>query len=291
MRRPGFHQQRIIYILFTFLPGSLFIIHGERRILESKMKNWLLTMTLLAVPVLLQAETELKGNPEELREFLHPVEHTVTLTGNHEETAFSDKAIVSLVITTEAGLLGDSMEANTRLRTTIAQALIDAGVDREEVNTSKFSSSPQFGWFGSKPKSFEVVNRMSVGITDEAHLQLIAELTDNNDEVVMASMEFEHSAREEFQDRVKTTALDKALAQKTVFEERLGVTLVPIGFNERAVMPRRTAGAGYIEEVVVSGARMRLSEQDLASIPPPQQTFDEISYESTIFVIFKVLQE
>jgi uncharacterized protein YggE len=264
---------------------------GQRRVLESNMKNWLLTTALLAVPVLVQAETELKGDPEELRQFLHPVEHTVTLTGTHEETAFSDKAIVSLVITTEADRLGDSMEANTRLRTTIGQALIDAGVDREEVNTSKFSSSPQFGWFGSKPKSYEVVNRMSVGITDEAHLQLIANLTDNNDEVVMASMEFEHTAREAFQDKVKSTALDKALAQKTVFEERLDVTLVPIGFNERPVMPRRTAGAGYIEEAVAPGVRMRLSEQDVASIPPPQQTFDEISYESTIFVIFKVVRE
>jgi uncharacterized protein YggE len=267
---------------------------GQRRILESKMKNSILTLALLTAPGLLLAETELKGSPEELRQFLHPVEHTVTLTGTHEETAFSDKAIVSLVITTKADRLGDSMEANTRLRTTIAQALIDAGVDREEINTSKFSSSPQFGWFGSKPKSFEVVNRMSVGITDEAHLQLLAGLTDNNDEVVMAGMEFEHTAREELQESVKASALDKALAQKTVIEERLGVTLVPIGFNERVVMPAKTQGAGYIEEVVVTAARAKSeSRSQLASIAPspPQQTFDEVKYQATIFVTFKVAQE
>lgn len=250
--------------------------------------------TLLLIPGWLMAETELKGSPEELRQFLHPVENTVTLTGTHEETAFSDKAIVSLIITTEADRLGVSMEANANLRTTVSQSLLNAGVAAAEINTSKFSSSPQFGWFGNKPRSFEVVNRMSVGITDEAHLQLLANLTDDNDEVVMAGMEFEHTAKDEFQNKVKATALDKALAQKTAIEEQLGVELIPIGLNERIAAPNRTMGASMIEEVVVtsqradSASRMR---QDSIAPSPPAQTFDEVEYQATIFVTFKVVQK
>lgn len=254
------------------------------------MKRLTLLVIILSVAGLAQAETELKGSPEELRQFLHPVEHTVTLTGTHENTAYSDKAILSLVITTEADRLGDSMASNTRLRTTIAQSMIDAGVNPEEINTSKFSSSPQFGWFGTRPKSFEVVNRMSVGITDEAHLQLIARLTDDNEEIIMEGMEFEHTAKEEFQDNVRKAALDKALAQRTVYEQQLGIKLTPINVQENIIMPSR-ARPYPMEEVAVSAVARQRGTADFASSPPPPQTFDEVSYQTTVYVTFKVEQQ
>lgn len=255
------------------------------------MKRLTILTTILAIAGVVHAETELKGSPEELRQFLHPVEHTVTLTGTHEDTAYSDKAVISLVITTEADRLSDSMASNSRLRTTIARSMIDAGVSPDEINTSKFSSSPQFGWFGSKPKSFEVINRMSVGITDEAHLQLIARLTDDNDEIVMAGMEFEHTAKEEFQDDVRKAALDKALAQRTVYEQQLGIKLTPINVQENVVVPYKARA--YLEEASVSAVRQRSSADSaiLANTPPPPQTFDEVEYQATVYVTFKVEQE
>lgn len=237
------------------------------------------------------AEPELKGSPEELRQFLHPTDHTVTLTGTHEETAYSDKAIVTLVITTEEDRLADSIQANARLRTEISLSMTDAGIDAKEINTSKFSTSPQFGWFGSKPKSFEVVNRMAIGITEESHLQLLAQLADENDEVVMADLAYEHTEKEQFEEDVKKSALNKALAQRSLFEEQLGVSLVPIGFNERPVMPYATAASSYIEEIVVTASRAR-TDAAVSSEPftPPAQTFDEVTYQATVYVTFKVIQ-
>lgn len=250
-----------------------------------------LLATILGMAGIVQAETELKGSPEELRQFLHPVEHTMVLTGTHEETAYSDKAIISLVITTEADRLSDSMASNTRLRTTIAQSMLDAGVSADEINTSKFSSSPQFGWFGSKPKSFEVVNRMSVGITDESHLQLIARLTDDNEDIIMEGMEFEHTAKEEYQENVRKTALDKALAQQAVFEERLGIKLIPINIQENIMVPGK-ARPYALEEIAVSAVRQRgaANSSSVAIAPPPPQTFDEVTYQANVYVTFKVEQ-
>ncbi len=254
------------------------------------MKRVTLIIIYLALSGVVCAETELKGSPEELRQFLHPVEHTVTLTGMHEDTAYSDKAIVSLVITTEADRLGDSMAANTALRTNIAQAMVDAGVSQEDINTSKFSSSPQFGWFGSKPKSFEVINRMAVGITDEAHLQLIARLTDDNDEIVMAEMEFEHTSKEAFQDSVRKAALDKALAQRTAYEQQLGIKLTPINVQENVMMPAKPRT--YLEEMNVSAVRQRsAADSSTLAVAPPPQTFDEVVYQATVYVTFKVEQQ
>jgi len=237
------------------------------------------------------AEPELKGSPEELRQFLHPTENLVTLVGAHEESAYSDKAIFSLVITTEEQRLEDSLEANASLRTAISRSMIDAGIDPDEIHTSKFSTSPQFGWFGDKPKSFEVVNRMSVGISEEAHLQLLARLTDDNDEIVMADMAFEHTAEEEFRRRVRDAALDKALEQQKRYEERLGVKLVPINFSERRIMPRGAQSMMMQAESVSMNRPADAAFSDQAITPPPAQTFDEVIYEATVFVTFKVVQE
>ncbi len=242
-------------------------------------------VTALTLAGFSTAEPILKGSPEELRQFLDPIEYTVTLNATHDETAYSDKAIVSLTITTEASQLGNSMRTNAALRISITQTLLDAGVGADEINTSKFSSSPQFGWFGSKPKSFEVVNRMSVGITDEAHLQLIAVLTDDNDEVVLAGMKFEHTAKETFENKVRANAMDKALAQKAVLEERLGFVLVPIGFNEQIATP-------YYAELDRVRSPAQFSANSVAGVEIlSQPTFDEITYRATVFVTFGILRE
>lgn len=232
---------------------------------------------------------ELKGNPEELRQFLHPAEQLVTLTGTHEETAWSDKASVSLVITTEDEMLADSISANRALRTSLTRAMLDAGIDATAVKTSRFSTSPQFGWFGSKPKSFEVVNRMTVGITDESHLMLLARMADASDEVVMSSMHFEHLAKDELEARVKRAAIDDALAQKADYEAALGVKLVPVSFNERPVLHRGFAVEARLMEdsMMRNMAAMQASSEPAQPLPP--QTFDEIEYRASVYVTFKVL--
>lgn len=245
-------------------------------------------ITALTLAGLSAAEPILKGSPEDLRQFLDPIEHTVTLNATHYESAYSDKAIVSLTITTEAGQLGNAMQANAALRKSISQTLLDAGVGSDEINTSKFSSSPQFGWFGSKPKSFEVVNRMSVGITDEAHLQLIAALTDDSDEVVLAGMKFEHTEKDGFEEEVSAKAMDKVLARKAVLEERLGLVLVAIGFNEQSATPVRFRGDAEFDDF----ANGFMSQQSIVGAEERSQpTFDEITYRTTVFVTFKILQE
>jgi len=56
-----------------------------------------LLLVLLAAGLDCYAAPELKGTPDELRRFLHPSDYIVSISGNAQETAFSDKAIVSLV--------------------------------------------------------------------------------------------------------------------------------------------------------------------------------------------------
>ena len=58
------------------------------------------------------AEPELKGSPDVLRQFLHPSENIVTLSAEAEEKAYSDRAIISLVVTSLDEQLSASISKN-----------------------------------------------------------------------------------------------------------------------------------------------------------------------------------
>ena len=74
------------------------------------------------LPLAAVAQPELKGSPNELRQFLHPSEKIVTLSAEAEEKAYSDRAIISLVITSEDKQLSTSISNNIALRETISSS-------------------------------------------------------------------------------------------------------------------------------------------------------------------------
>ncbi|MAC68794.1 MAG: hypothetical protein CMP84_01025 [Gammaproteobacteria bacterium] len=55
------------------------------------------------------------------------------------------------MVTTEARDLSQSMTANQKLRNGLIQDFIGAGISAVDINNSKFSSSPQVGFFGRDP--------------------------------------------------------------------------------------------------------------------------------------------
>jgi uncharacterized protein len=245
--------------------------------------------TLLSTQAL--SAPELKGTPQELRGFLHPADKVVTITGQAEEKAYSDVAIVSLVVTTEDKLLSNAISQNTSLRAKITQSLLASGVNKNSIKSSKFSSSPQYGWFGKKPTSFKIVNRMAISITDEAHLKEIAVISDQFEEVDLSDTEFEHSAKDEYNQKVKAKALDKVLKQKAFYEKTLGLKLTAISIRDSNIHQMATRGARVLESVVVS---RRLDESDSYSSiakfkeQAPSTSFDEIKYQADITVDFKI---
>lgn len=250
-----------------------------------------LALVMAAVPAWASAQTELKGSPEELRNFLHPVENIVTLTAEAEEVAYSDQAIVSLVVKTEHDELAVAIEKNAQLRGDIRAALLDAGIHNKYINNSKFSSSPQYGWFGKEPDSYEVINRMAITLNQEQQLKTVASLVDKDDAVSLASTEFKHSQKDDYLAKVKEQALSKVMLQKSVYEDSLNVTLVPINFRDQRVNYAATRGAVALEEVVVTSLVSKAAssrEADYAGSKPAATSFDETKYTANIAVDFKV---
>jgi len=257
------------------------------------MRRLLLSALMLLASAATVSEPELKGSPQELRGFLHPNDKIVTISDTAMEKAYSDKAIISLVVTSEAEQLSDALAKNTALRASIKKDLVRAGIDASEIKSSKFSSSPQYGWFGKKPSSYKVINRVAISIHEEAHLKEVALVADRSGQIELSNTSFEHTKKDEYNQLVKQKALDKILKQKTFYESALGVKLVTIGIRDHQIHQQATRGAMAFEEIVVTAQResrtSSLSKESYAPAAPP--SFDEVKYQANLSVDFKIVDE
>lgn len=264
--------------------------------------NRLLSLTLIAAAAASLsgfsesslAQAQLSGTPDELREFLHPRPNTVNINGEGELTAYKDIAKISLLVTTDERSLSQAMEVNQALRLELIQEFVAAGIPQEDINNSKFSSSPQFGLFGRNPNSFEVSARMEIEVSSEEHLQLLAAAADEHDEVKFENTEFEHSEEDGFEAQVRELALQDVMAQKAYYESSLGLELKAINFFYGGIrqMSRAIPRAAMAQEMAMdANGRSSGSSLALSAAPAVAPTFDEVEYQTTITVVFEIVDE
>jgi uncharacterized protein YggE len=247
-------------------------------------------MPALLVSLSVTAAPELKGTPKELSDFLERPAPTVSIEGRAEDSAYSDIAKITLIVSTESKLLSAALTANSSLRARITKEFLAAGITAENINTSKFSTSPQFGWFGNKPKSYEVVNRMTIEVQDESHLKAVAAAADNNPEIDFAEIEFEHSESKAVRAELLENAIEDVLQQKKFYEQQLGLTLQPVKFTAPNVRSskNRSAPRAVLEEITVTARKSsgRGSAED--NYDDVSVTFDEIEYRAVVTVMFEI---
>ncbi len=239
------------------------------------------------------AQPQLSGTPDELRGFLFPRPNTVNINGDAELTAYKDVAKVSLLITTEARSLNAAMTQNQELRRGLIDQFMAAGIANEDINNSKFASSPQYGLFGRNPSSFEVSARLDVDVSDESHLQLLAAAADESEEVEFERIEFEHSEEEVFEQEVRELALQDVMEQKAFYESNLRLELRAVNFFYGGIrqMQRAMPMAAMSESIAVEALQdSSLASQGstAASVAP---SFDEVEYATSVTVVFEIVSE
>ncbi len=148
------------------------------------------------------------------------------------------------------------MRVNQDIRAKMLQALAENGVPAGRVKPSRFSSTPKYGLFGDKAKSYRVENVVRITAEDEKEFRAAANLVDSISEVRYDSIEFEHSNKDELKAKAVAQALDKANVKKKIYEEKLGVKLIPKGFAEGiVVVPALEAGRTYVAKETSYSAR------------------------------------
>ncbi|HTI97293.1 MAG TPA: SIMPL domain-containing protein [Dongiaceae bacterium] len=199
------------------------------------MKRLFIPLVLgLCVP-LLQAAPELKGSPEELSAYLATLPKTTQITAQAELRVPADEALISLQVVTENRSLADALTRNQELRTEIISNLKSQGFAETQIQPSKFSSTPQYGFFGDKAKSYRVDNIVKVTTHTEKEFQSVARLVDSLGEVRYSGIEFQHSDKDKLKEQVMAQALEKVGKLKLIYEQKLQVRLTPINFREGQV--------------------------------------------------------
>jgi uncharacterized protein YggE len=234
------------------------------------------------------ADPELKGTPSELQKFLRTASHSVTLEGHAKQTVQADVGHVIVVVRTQGKDLTGAIVANGQRRETLTKALLSQGIDAKAIRTEKFSTSPQFGWFGKTPSSYEVVNRLNVEVADERQVTIVTGAASGCTDLSIGVISFEYSKQRELEEQVRRAAFDDALAKKSFYEQRLGAKLVPTEFSFSDLSARSTPGAMALEEIVVTGSRRSGTEPYASNAVPPPPSFDEKEYEVTASVTFAI---
>ncbi|MFM2289865.1 MAG: hypothetical protein RL684_3008 [Pseudomonadota bacterium] len=248
-----------------------------------------LCLAALAGPVLapgaLAGEPEMRGTPSELRQYLKPPSRQVVLQGHAKQTVQSDVGHADVIVRTSAKDLAAALRANAARREAFAAALAQRGIDAREIRAQKFSTSPQFGWFGKAPSAYEVTNRLTVTITDDRQLQAVAEAAAQSPETSFDGARFEVAKEAELSETVRHQAFDDAMARRRFFEERLGATLRPVGFR---YLDGSASETGVLEEIIVTGTRKNAIRMDAPVAQDSVPTFDERVFEAYVDVTFEV---
>jgi uncharacterized protein YggE len=199
------------------------------------MRKILLVLSSLLSFQLSAAEPELKGSPAEIAAYLAGLPKIVSVAGESEVKVPADRAAVMLKVTTESKSLPETLRANQEVRTKMIAALKERGIAPEKVQSSKFSSTPKHWVFSEKARSYRIENVVKVTVADEKEFNTAAQLVDKFPEVQYTGVEFEHSDKEGLKKKALAQALDNASERKRIFEERLGVRLVPRSFSQAGV--------------------------------------------------------
>lgn len=189
-------------------------------------------ISVLCMPAIVCAAPELKGAPEELSNYLLDGKRVIEIAADGEIKVQADRAIITLRVKTKDGAFAQALKLNRDARTRLGQQLQQAGIAPDRISAAKFSSVPNYGFFGDKPSSYEISNDVSVVVRGEDDMVAIAQAVDGMKEVSYLGAQFEDSNKKAHQ----ANALDEALAtvarKKSAYEKALGVTLAPLRISE-----------------------------------------------------------
>jgi uncharacterized protein YggE len=230
---------------------------------------------LLAIRLAASAEPEIKGTATELAQYINGVSKTVVVTGEAEARVPAHRALLSLRVITENRSLQEALRLNLDVRNRLAEFLKKQGISSDRIQASKFSSTPKFGIFSEKAKSYRVENMVRVAVQDEKEFQNAAGTVDMFPEVQFSGVEFEYADKESLKQQAIAKACDNANERAKVYEAKLTLKLVPASFSEGIVAPMNAGAANY--GVNTSDSRLTAGVPSYASGGTEPATAESIS--------------
>jgi len=244
----------------------------------------------------LLAEPELRGTASDLSQYLAGMTRTVAVTGEAEVKVPADYAFVSLKVSTDSKSLQEALRANHEARTRLSNYLKKQDIPADRVIAAKFSSTPKFGLFGEKAKSYRVDNIVKVKVLDERELQVTSGAVDNWPEVQFVGVDFEHTDKDAQKRKAIALACDNATDRKKVYEEKLALKLMPKSFSGGMVSqnkPMMLVGGSYRGDALAksSGSSANAMVTGLPQVEEGISSFGELIYSVSVTVEYEVERE
>lgn len=255
------------------------------------MRTITLLTALLALQLIASAEPEIKGTATELAQYLNGVPKIVTVSGEAEVRVPAHRAVLSLRVTTDNHSLQEAFRRNSEVRQKIADGLSKEGISPDRIQSSRFSSTPKFGIFSDKAKSYRVENVMRVTVQDEKEFQAATSVVDAYPEVQFEGVEFEYADRAALKQQALAKAIDNASERAKVYEEKLALKLTPASFTEETVLPMNPMNANYPNRAIgFSSSAATAGQPDAAEASAEESvsSFGELVYTARVNVDYSV---
>jgi uncharacterized protein len=177
------------------------------------------------------SEPEIKGTASELAQFLGDMPRTVAIAGEAQVRTPAQRAVLILKVVTENKSLQEAMRVNADVRRKVADQLRKRGITNERIQASKFSSTPQYGIFTDKVRSYRIEHALRIAVQDERELQNASGAIDLFPEVQFAGVEYDYADKEAVKTQAALQAFDHAERRRALYEEKFGLELVPVAFH------------------------------------------------------------
>ena len=264
--------------------------------MKSILQKLLLPAGLIAFATFTaRAEPEIKGSPSELSAYLAALPGTVQIAGEGEVKTPADRAIVHLRIDSENKSLAEAIKLNHGVRAKLAAFLKEQGLGADRLQPAPFSSTAKQAIFSDKVKSHKVSTLVKITTHNEQEFQSVTKAVDQFNEVTYVRAEFEHSDKDVLKSRASAKACEDAERQKHVYEEKLGVKLVPKNIVDaklapELLLPRRYIAASGGTQPAYAGLPMSQSVRALAQKEDVEEEtpFGELVFSSRVVVEYSV---
>lgn len=173
------------------------------------------------------------------------ISHTLSVTGSATTTVKPDKVILSLGVETTNNTAKTALDSNSKSMNTVLEALLAAGVKRNETSTSSFNVSPNYNYSQGRNiiTGFTVTNSLQIESSKIANVSEWLDTAISAGTNTVNSIDFTQSDKKlaEIKNGLIKLAIDDAKAKANFAASALGLKVLgvrSITVNEFASTPQ-----------------------------------------------------
>lgn len=194
-----------------------------------------------------------------------PAERTVTVTGTARVRSAPDEAVVSLGVQTEAQEAAAATRENANRMSAVIEALLDAGISRDDIATANLSLYPNYASDGRTVSSYVAQNSIDVTVRDVPSVGEILDTAVRAGANVTNGITFRLSDENEGREEALRGAVADARSKAEVLADATGTSL-------GQVVSVQEASSGFPPPIFYDEREVAADDATTPVIPPDVET-------------------